>query len=69
MGWDSTRAAEGGRHFSCGGLRAQRIDVEGVDSWDPGELHRELCGELEPAARADLPVHRVWEQTAGQAAG
>ena len=22
MGWDSTRAAEGGRHFSCGGLRA-----------------------------------------------
>jgi hypothetical protein len=42
--------------------------VEGVDSWDPGELRRELCGDLEPAARADLPVHRVWEQTAGQAA-
>src|SRR5436305_973656 len=67
MGWDSTRAAEGGRHFSRGGLRAEGIDVEGVDSWDPGELHREVCGELEPAAHADLPVDRLWEQTPWQA--
>src|SRR3954447_2068512 len=67
MGCDSTRAAEGGSHFSCGSLRAQRIDVEGVDSRDRGEFRRELCGELEPAARADLPVDRLWEQTPWQA--